>query len=284
MSSALHVVRAGAGPRVLFIHGGAADRTTWSIQLATLRERFSMIAYDRRGGDVSVEEHAADAAELLSWRRSPDEVEVRSTLDGAVPGATRQDLCAEQVGREPGRTLVVGSSFGAVIALELIRTRPALAAGAVLIEPPLAAAEDQLALPAAFLAEYDRRVAELGGPAAAEMFLRLVLGDATYDAIPEVFQERSKSKWAEIRADTAALIAYRPRYGELRDVTTPTLLLGGERSLLFFRATLEALRAALPAARMEIVPGAGHMLHAEAHRRFAELVIAFAAEIGHAAA
>ncbi len=248
MSSALHVVRAGAGPRVLLVHGSAADRTTWSIQLATLRDRFELIAYDRRAGDLTVEDHAADAAELL--------------------------------GREPGRALVVGSSFGAVIALELIRTRPALCAGAVLIEPPMAASDDALSVPAAFLAEYERRIASDGGPAAAELFLRVVLGDEAYERIPEVFQDRSKAKWAEIRSDAAALIAYRPRYAELRGVAVPVLLVGGERSNAYFRPTLEALVAALPAARLEIVAGAGHMLHAEAHRRFGELVVAFAAEIG----
>ena len=254
MSSALHVVRAGLGPRVLFIHGSAADRTTWTIQLATLRDRFAMVAYDRRTGDLTVEEHAADAAGLLE--REP-----------AGEG-------------ERGRALVVGSSLGAVIALELIRSRGELCAGAVLIEPPLAASDDAAALPAAFLAEYDRRIAAQGGPAAAELFLRLVLGDAAYDRVPEVFQDRSKAKWAEIRADTAALIAYRPRYAELRRVAVPVLLLGGARSNAYFRPTLEALRAHLPAARLEIVAGGGHMLHAEAHRRFAELLDAFAAELG----
>ncbi|HSK02810.1 MAG TPA: alpha/beta hydrolase, partial [Kofleriaceae bacterium] len=129
---------------------------------------------------------------------------------------------------------------------------------------------------------YDRRLASDGGPAAAELVLRVVLGDAAYERIPEAFQDRSKAKWAEIRSDSAALIAYRPRYAELRGVAAPVLLLGGERSNAYFRPTLEALAAALPAARLEVVPGAGHMLHAEAHRRFAELLVAFAAEIGHA--
>jgi pimeloyl-ACP methyl ester carboxylesterase len=250
MSSALHVVRAGAGPRLLLIHGGVADHTTWSIQLATLRNRFSMLAYDRRSGDVTVEDHAADAASLLEG--------------------------------EPGRTLVVGSSFGGVVALELARTRPALFSGAVLIEPPISDSDDGPSIPAAFLAEYERRIASAGGPAAAELFLRLVLGDEAYEEIPEVFQERSKSKWAEVRSDLAALVAYRPRYADLARVAVPVLLLGGGRSIPFFRATLEALRAALPAARLEVVPGAGHMLHAEAPHRFAELVTGFAAELGHA--
>jgi pimeloyl-ACP methyl ester carboxylesterase len=253
MSSGLHVVRAGTGPRVLFIHGSATDRTTWSIQLAALLDRFAMIAYDRRAGDVSVEAHAADAADLLA--------------------------------AEPGPALVVGSSFGAVVALELIRSRPAAGAGAVLgavlIEPPLPPSDAAPAISAGFLAEYDRRVASEGGPAAADRFLRLVLGDETYAKIPAAFLDRSRAKWAEIRADAAALVAYRPRYAELRAVSTPVLLLGGERSSTYYRPTLEMLLAALPAARLEIVAGAGHMLHAEAPRRFAEIVTAFAAGLGH---
>lgn len=204
-----------------------------------------MIAYDRRADAVTVEEHAADAAELLAGERA----------------------------------LVVGSSFGAVVALELMRTRPELCAGAVLIEPPMASADDRTAAPAEFLAEYDQRTAEQGGPAAAEFFLRSVLGDDAFDRIPRSFQDRSKAKWAEIRADTAALLAYKPRYAELAQVQTPTLLLGGNRSAPYFRATLDALAAALPHARLEVVAGAGHMLHAEARTTFADLLVAFAAEI-----
>jgi pimeloyl-ACP methyl ester carboxylesterase len=229
---------------VLLIHGSAADATTWSIQLASpvLRQRLSLIAYDRPIL-TSVEDHARVAA---------------SHLDAPA--------------------LIVGSSFGAVIALELIRTTPQL--GAVLIEPPMGASDGAPAAPAAFLAEYDRRAAEQGGPAAAELFLRTVLGDAAFERMPRAYRDRATAKHAEIRADSAALIAYRPRYGELRAVQTPVLLLGGERSAPYFRPTLEALREHLPHARLEVVAGAGHMLHAEASRRFADLLTSFAEEIG----
>jgi pimeloyl-ACP methyl ester carboxylesterase len=84
------------------------------------------------------------------------------------------------------------------------------------------------------------------------------------------------TKFAEIRADSVALSAYRPRYAELSRITTPVLLLGGERSSPNFRPTLEALQRALGHARTEIIAGAGHMLHAEAHRTFHDLVTAFA--------
>ncbi len=246
MSSPLHVVRAGHGPRILLIHGSAADHTTWSIQLASpLRERFTLIAYDRRGDAATVDDHAADAADLLA----------------------------------DGRALVVGSSFGSVVALELVRTRPELCAGAVLIEPPMAAADDLAAAPHAFLDELDRRATEQGGPAAGELFLRTVLGDAAFERMPRTYQERAKQKWAEIRADSAALLAYRPRYAELATVDVPVLLVGGDRSAPYFRPTLDALAAALPRARLAIVAGAGHMLHAEVPRRFAELLTAFAEQI-----
>lgn len=249
MSSGLRVVSAGVGPRVLLIHGSATDHTTWSIQLASpLRDDLTLIAYDRRADATTVEAHARDAAALLGEAGPP--------------------------------ALVIGSSFGAVIALELIRTWPARCAGAMLIEPPMAPADDTPALTAAFVDAFDRIVATRGGPAAAEFFLRTVLGDASYERMPRAYQDRAKAAWPAIRADSAALISYRPRYAELARVAVPVWLLGGERSAPYFRPTLDALAAALPSARQVIVAGAGHMLHAEAHRRFGELVRAFADELG----
>ena len=233
---------------MLMIHGSAADHTTWSVQLAgPLASQFSLIAYDRRVDAPSVEAYADDAV--------------------------------AQLGEDPDPALVVGSSFGSVIALDAIRRYPARFRGAVLIEPPMAATAAALAANRDFFAAFDRTVETAGGPAAAELFLRTVLGDAAYERMPRAYQDRSKAKWASIRADSHALIAYPPRYEELSNVAMPVLLLGGDRSAQYFRPTLEALLGALPNARLEVIAGAGHMLHAEAHRRFAEVVLAFAASL-----
>ncbi len=231
------VVRAGAGPRLVLIHGSAADHATWAAQLASpiLRERVELVAYDRRADAATVEEHAADAAAL-----APD--------------------------------YVIGSSFGAVIALELARTRELR--GAVLIEPPMRATDAPDPAQAAFLGDFDRELAARGGDAAGELFLRTAIGDAAFERMPPALRERAVGRWREIRADSAALVAYAPRYDELARVATPVLLVGGDRSSSYFRPTLTALAAALPHARLEIIAG-GHMLHAESARRFNEVVADF---------
>ncbi len=242
---------------MLLVHGSATDSSTWSIQLASpLREHFALWAYDRRGSGASpplteppsIERHAADAAELAR----------QALADG---------------GDRDSKVWIVGSSFGAVVALELMRHHPELLHGAVLIEPPLAASDGQHPAGASFVEQLDGVATRFGDEAAAEKFLRTVLGDASFERIPRSFRARSLGQWPQIRADSQALADYAPRYAELTGVTVPALLLGGERSAAYFRPTLDALARTLPAARMELVKGAGHMLHAEAPRRLTELLV-----------
>jgi pimeloyl-ACP methyl ester carboxylesterase len=236
-------------PKVVLVHGSATDRSTWSIQLrsAPLLAQFDMVAPDRNFSRTTVEQHAEDLAAI--------------------------------VGQTPA--ILVGSSFGAVVSLELARTRPDLVRGAVLIEPPMPPSDDSTLASAqrAFNDEFERRLATDGGEAAGEFFLTTVLGPEAFSRIPPAFRERSRARWAEIRADSVALVAYKPRYPELRTCEVPMLLLGGERSAPLFMPTLEALAAVLPDAELVTIPHAGHMLHAEAPRRFADLLIRFANEV-----
>jgi pimeloyl-ACP methyl ester carboxylesterase len=255
----LHVVRAGEGPPVVLVHGSATDYATWSIQMSSsLGQRFGLLAYDRRGsgksmpvGPWSVESHAADLADLIS--------------------------------REGAPAVVVGSSFGAVVGLELARRFPGCVRGVVMCEPPLPPRDDAPAMPDGFLTELDALAASGGGGAAVERFLRLVLGDGAYERMPRLFQERCKQTWPALRSDVHALAAYRVRYAQLAAVNVPVLLLGGDRSADYFGPTLRSLLAELPRATYEVLTGAGHMMHADAHKRFGERVAAFCAEVGHTA-
>ncbi|HEY0254908.1 MAG TPA: alpha/beta fold hydrolase [Kofleriaceae bacterium] len=234
-------------PRVVFVHGSATDHTTWSIQTgSSLKDRFDLVAPDRDFARTTVAEHASDLATAVG-----------------------------------DRAVLVGSSFGAVICLELLRTRPELVPGAILIEPPLPASDDATlaTAQAAFYEEFERRLAADGGPAAGEFFLQYVLGPEAYARIPQAFRERSKQRWAEIRADSVALIAYRPHYAELRSCDVPVALVGGARSAPLFAPTLDALAEVLPEAERITIPSAGHMLHAEAPRAFAALLTQFVEDV-----
>ena len=107
----------------------------------------------------------------------------------------------------------------------------------------LAASDDLAAASTAFLDEFDRRVVEQGGPAAGEFFLRFVLGDAAFDRMPKAFQERAASKWAAIRADSGALVAYKPRYRELAYLRASSLTFARSASSRFFSAGMAAASA-----------------------------------------
>lgn len=247
------VVRRGAGPPVLLVHGAAADRKTWSLAIGSLKERMTALAYDRRIEPAfTTEAHADDAAAIL-----------RRELPPGTPA------------------LVCGSSYGAVVALELAARAPDLVAGLVLGEPPLPPGPWVPSSPAGFGCAYDHLTATAGGPAAAEMFLRAAIGDDAVDGMPAQFRPIMFATWRQIRADMVALGSYRVDPDRLGTIAAPTLLLTGERSPAFYGAGVDLLETVLPHARRDVVPSGGHAMHFDAHRAWAARVFDFARAIGH---
>src|SRR5689334_14230410 len=69
----LHAVRTGDGPPVLMIQGVGVGLSGWGPQVASLSDRFSIIAYDNRGvgrsthagGPLSIALMAQDAVAVL---------------------------------------------------------------------------------------------------------------------------------------------------------------------------------------------------------------------------
>jgi pimeloyl-ACP methyl ester carboxylesterase len=259
VTAPLKVVRRGEGPPIVFVHGSAADHGTWMMQLATPLPGFSSVAYDRRG---------APSAPF-----SPGQV---PTTEAHVA-----DLVALLGAEAPGPALVVGSSYGAVVSLAAAAACPERLAGLVLCEPPLPMDDLVPGSPAGFGCAFDRLVATAGGEAAAEMFLRAVLGSRAFDAAPARLRQNMLALWRSIRADMIALGRLRLRYGELGGVRVPCLLLSGARSPAFYTAPLDTLERALPSARREVIPSAGHAMHLENPRAFGQAVAGFARAIGY---
>jgi pimeloyl-ACP methyl ester carboxylesterase len=243
--------RAGQGAPVLLIHGSAADHQTWAIQLVTgLLPDHELIAYDRPLvplAEARLAAHAADAAAVL-----------------------------EPLGRP---ALVIGSSFGGIIALELARARPALVRAVVACEPPLPVVPEVSAAAAAFPAEFDAIAARDGGPAAGAAFMRMVLGEQAYGRLPARMATKCCGMWQEIRSDSEAIAALVEQPLALESIAAPVLLLGGDRSPPVFAAVLAVIEGRLPHATRRLLPGAGHMMHAEAPRAFAAAVREFVAEL-----
>ena len=261
LSGGLHAVRRGAGPPIFLIHGSAADHTTWIAQIAMPPDGLTIIAYDRRGSatvpfpdDVvpSTGQHVEDALAII--RRE----------------ASEQPL------------LLCGSSYGAVIALALAQSNPELVAGLVLCEPPIPASPWVPSSPPGFGCAFDDLVAGAGGEAAAEMFLRVVLGDGGYNAIPRRLRGTLCGMWRQIRADMIALSRTRlPDRDQLAAFRIPCLLVGGERSPALYSTSLDNLERLLPSARRALIPRAGHAMHFDNHPAFHSAVLGFAREIGY---
>ncbi len=239
----VNVVDRGEGTPVLLLHGTATDSTTWIVPMAGLRRHpLRLIAFDRGSRGLSVADHVRDALGVLDAR-----------------GVARAVLC--------------GSSYGAVVALELTRRHPERVFGAALCEPPLPCGDHVPPFPPGLGCTLDEIAAARGGAAAGELFLRIVLGHAAFEAMPREFRERACARWPEIRSDAVALERYGLRHSDLSAVDRPVLLLTGGRSQSWFRDTAEALAGHLPRARLVGVPEAGHIIHTEAPRVFNDLLL-----------
>ncbi|MET9029940.1 alpha/beta fold hydrolase [Nocardia sp. NPDC004168] len=106
----------GTGPLLLLIPGGNGDAASFDAVAERLADRYTVVAYDRRG-----------------FTRSPLDgpPHDRVITDGA-DAATLLTHLTDQPAH------VLGSSSGAIVALELLRARPELVRTLVAHEPPLA--------------------------------------------------------------------------------------------------------------------------------------------------
>jgi len=149
--------RGGTGPVLLLIPGGNGDAAPYALIGDILADRYTVVAYERRG-----------------FSRSP--------LDGP-PDADRIAADAEDAHRllthlGAGPAYVLGSSSGAIVALELMTRHPADVRLLLPHEPPATGLlPDRDELLALLDGVYETYRASGTGPAMAE-FSKAVFGDA----------------------------------------------------------------------------------------------------------
>lgn len=253
--TSLHVESTGEGAPLLFIHGMCGDADVWRDQVARLAGRFRCLTYDRRGHSrsamgtepESVPTHAEDAAALIR------------ALDA--------------------RPIVVGSSGGARIAVELIRRHPELVAGAVISEPPIFSLDpDAGKALVAELATAVGPVAATEGPRAAVDAFFTLLCPGLWSTLDESAKDRYRANAPMMLAELGG-----PRYElaveDLATISVPTLVIAGTISHPALRSIAHALGRGLPNSRFIELEGSGHVTYAERPDEFARAVMAFATEL-----
>jgi 3-oxoadipate enol-lactonase len=252
----LYYEQTGTGPTLLFIHGMCGDASVWADQVARLADRFTCVTYDRRGhtrserGEApeSAATHAADAAALVEALGLP-------------------------------RPVVVGSSGGARIAVELARIHPELLAGAVFSEPPLFSLQPEVGEQfRSEIAAEVRPAVEGGGPGAGvDAFFALVC-PGLWSGLDEVGKDRYRANAPMMLAELSRS-PDGPSADDVGGIEMPCLVIAGTASHPALLSITAALARALPDARFVELAGSGHVTYAERPDEFAAAVAAFASEV-----
>ena len=251
--TSLYVREAGVGPTILFIHGMCGNADGWTGQIERLSGDFRCVAYDRRGhtrsplGDVeqrSVQLHADDAAELI-----------------------------EALGLAP--VLVVGSSGGARIGVDMLIRHSRLLRGAVLSEPAILGLAPDL-LPALF-AEVEPRLRAAATPERAVDAFFEVIDPAMWAATPEERKDVYRANHPELLGDLE-MPQYLPSLEEFAAVRVPVRIIRGELSLAVFKEVAATVAASIPGAELVELEAATHATYHLQPDAFADAVRSFATE------
>jgi 3-oxoadipate enol-lactonase len=252
----LHYETHGAGDPVLLIMGLGSNAYGWHRTIPWLVERHRVIAFDNRGtgrsdvpaGAYSIAQMAADAAAVL-------------------------DAAGERTAH------VCGASLGGMIAQRFAIAYPERLRSLVLICTTAGGAHAVRPSP-----EVSAGLVE-GGEDPATVYRRnawFLYGEETRRRHPERIEEdlayRGKipTPPAGYFGQLQAAIGH-DTWDELPPIAVPTLVIHGDADLLVPTANGRLLAERIPGARLVLVPGAGHMLQADANDVVRDAVLGFLA-------
>jgi pimeloyl-ACP methyl ester carboxylesterase len=207
----LHTETRGRGPAVLLIAGAGGDAEELAGVAAALADQFTVTTYDRRGNSrsprpagwvqTSLDEQADDAAALLA-----------------------------AFGQRPA--VVVGTSAGGSIALEVALRHPDAVRAAIVHEPPILAGTSN---PQAVTADLGALISQgmaAGGPRAAmELFLRWAAGDTAFASLDPADRDRYLDNGEVFcGVELPPFMAYAPAVEAIGDARGPIVAAGSHAS------------------------------------------------------
>ncbi len=257
------VGRRGSGDSLLLVHGFTGRGTSWAPQLRSFARRYATLAPDLPG-------HGRSGIPADPGR-------------GAVERIA-DDLAAVLVRLGASPANVIGYSFGARVALRLAVAHPG-AVRRLVLESPSAGIADPAERAArrvgdAALAD---RIERDGIAAFVAEWERLPIF-ASHAALPPgraaaLRAERLRNRPAGLAASLrgAGQGRMEPLHDRLGAIAAPTLVIAGGLDPVGL-ARAEAVARGIPAARMVVLPDAGHTPHLEAPSVFRTLVLDFLQE------
>jgi pimeloyl-ACP methyl ester carboxylesterase len=226
-------------PAVVLLHGAGFDHSTWALHSRWFAHHgFAVLVPDLPGHGRSAGPALESIAEMADW--------TIALLDAA--------------GAKPAH--LIGHSMGSLIALDaaarhpdrigalsLIGTAATMSVGPDLLEA--AKANDQAAIDMVSIWGLGFN-AELGGSLAPGLWMHGA-AQATLKRCPP----------GVLFSDLAACNGYQDSLASAGKIKVPTALILGEKDMMTPAKAGKALAAAIPQARIIVLPGAGHMIMIE---------------------
>ncbi len=266
----------GSVPSLLLLAGLGAQRTDWPPELI---ERL------RGGGAQVITVDNRDAGHSTVFDGPEVAVDELRAAQAGVPTepvypleALARDAVAVLDHLSLARAHVLGRSMGGMVAQHLAALAPGRIAsltilsstsGAPDVGQPTAEAEAALSAPV---------------PTERDEVIEVALARARLTGSPELFDEERVRARLAARYDRShrpegtarqllAILADRDRTPLLRSLDVPTLVIHGDADPLVTPSGGRAIAAAVPGARLEVVPGMGHDLPVSLLPRIADLVL-----------
>jgi pimeloyl-ACP methyl ester carboxylesterase len=247
----------GKGLPVVFLHAFPLNRTMWAPQVSGLRDRCRVVTVDLRG-------HGESDAPL--WRYSLD--------------LYADDLCGllDHLGIE--RAILVGLSMGGYLTFAFHRKFPHRIGAVVLADTK---AEPDKSEQVAWRFGLAQRAHKLGAAAVADEMLPKLLAPASQarpDLADRVRAMIMSTPVTGIAGDLMAIAERPDSTPQLRTIACPSLVIVGEQDGLTMPADARRIADGIPGARLEIIPGAGHLSNLEAPDAFNRALRSFLGTLG----
>ena len=231
----------GDGPALLLLHAFPLGLYMWDAQVEALSATHRVVRFDARGFGGS-----APGDGTLTMERIAD--------DGAA--------LLDHLGIE--KAVVGGCSMGGYAAFAFVRRHPQRLTGLVLQDTRAGADTAEARASRATLAS---TVLVEGASAAEDAFLPKLVGETTRRERPDIvasLRERILATSPQGIANALSGLAARADSREtLPTIAVPTLVLVGAEDALTPPAEAATMAAAIPKARLDVIPGAGHLANLE---------------------